>query len=180
MIQTILSPIDGSERSDKALDFALDLARKYDAKLRLLHVLMENLSKEELERMARIEGLAEHVSSAREQLLKAPPAQMAPGGAAVPSPPTSSKASSSDVIAELGEQILESAKRKVSGAGVTLSKATTAKGDAAKQILKVAEDESIDLIVMGTRGLGELKSLVLGSVSRKVSNAAPCSCVIVR
>lgn len=180
MVKTFLCPIDGSAHSDKALDLALDLADRYGAQVRLLHVLLRDLSTDDLQHMARVEGLVSYVSSTRERMLKMPPAQVAPGGAPVASPPAAAEAVSSELVAELGERILDVAKRKTTAAGVPVSNATTASGDPAKRILEVAEGEPIDLIVMGTRGLGELKSLFLGSVSHKVSNTAPCTCVTVK
>ncbi len=39
MLKRILVPMDGSERSKKALDFALDLAATYGAKLWVMHVI---------------------------------------------------------------------------------------------------------------------------------------------
>jgi len=53
-------------------------------------------------------------------------------------------------------------------------------GHAAEQILRVAEEESVDLIVVGSRGLSEWKSLVLGSVSDHVVHHAECSVLVVR
>ncbi len=44
----------------------------------------------------------------------------------------------------------------------------------AEAILKVAESCKADLIVMGTRGLGAVKGLLVGSVSRKVIHYAEC------
>ncbi len=38
-IKRILVPIDGSEHSDNALEFAIDLARKYSAEIYLVHVI---------------------------------------------------------------------------------------------------------------------------------------------
>ena len=43
MIKKILVAIDGSEQSDKALDFALDLARNYSAEIVLINVLSPSL-----------------------------------------------------------------------------------------------------------------------------------------
>jgi nucleotide-binding universal stress UspA family protein len=45
-------------------------------------------------------------------------------------------------------------------------------------ILEAAGDHESDLIVMGARGLGGFEALVLGSVSRAVSKAAPCSVLV--
>ena len=41
-------------------------------------------------------------------------------------------------------------------------------GDPADAITDAAEDEKCDLIVMGTRGLSDIKGMALGSVSHKV------------
>jgi nucleotide-binding universal stress UspA family protein len=54
------------------------------------------------------------------------------------------------------------------------------KGDAAERILHVAGSESVDLIVIGSRSVGRLEALVLGSVGRKVANDAKCHVLIVR
>jgi len=53
-------------------------------------------------------------------------------------------------------------------------------GSTAEAIVDVATKEKVDLIVMGTRGLGGLKKLVLGSVSNAVLSQAPCSVLVVR
>jgi nucleotide-binding universal stress UspA family protein len=45
-------------------------------------------------------------------------------------------------------------------------------------ILEAAGEHGSDLIVMGARGLGGFEALVLGSVSRAVSKAAPCSVLV--
>lgn len=53
-------------------------------------------------------------------------------------------------------------------------------GPAADAILRVAETRGSDLIVMGSRGLGQLTGLLLGSQSQKVVNHAPCPVLIAR
>jgi len=52
-------------------------------------------------------------------------------------------------------------------------------GPAAEAILKVANTRRNDLIVMGTRGLGILSGILLGSQSLKVLHHAPCPVLVV-
>lgn len=51
---------------------------------------------------------------------------------------------------------------------------------AADQILEVAESEKFDTIVMGSRGLSDLKRFFIGSVSTRVSQHAPCTVILVK
>ena len=53
-------------------------------------------------------------------------------------------------------------------------------GDPSSRLLAIAEQEGADLIVLGTRGLGRIKEILLGSVSHKVVMMAPCPCLIVK
>ena len=53
-------------------------------------------------------------------------------------------------------------------------------GVPAEAILQAARAEKADLIVMGTRGLGALGSLFLGSQSQRVVAEAPCPVLLVR
>jgi nucleotide-binding universal stress UspA family protein len=53
-------------------------------------------------------------------------------------------------------------------------------GDPAEAIIDVAKTRDSDIIVMGSRGLGRLAGLVLGSTSQKVVSHAPCPVLIVR
>jgi len=53
-------------------------------------------------------------------------------------------------------------------------------GPPAEAILAVAETREVDLIIMGTRGLGRIASLFLGSQSIKVVSGAQCPVLLVR
>ena len=53
-------------------------------------------------------------------------------------------------------------------------------GDAAEEIIGVAKNKKADLIVVGSRGLGRLAGLLLGSVAQKVLAHAACPVLIVR
>jgi len=52
--------------------------------------------------------------------------------------------------------------------------------DVAEEILRTADKENIDTIVVGSRGISEAKMFLLGSVSYKVSHYATRPVVIVR
>jgi nucleotide-binding universal stress UspA family protein len=45
-------------------------------------------------------------------------------------------------------------------------------GDAAEEILRLAHARDVDLIVLGSRGLGTVRSAILGSVSKRVLHEA--------
>ena len=53
-------------------------------------------------------------------------------------------------------------------------------GDPASAIIEVAKVRQSEVIVMGSRGLGGLAGLLLGSTSQKVVAHAPCPVLIVR
>jgi nucleotide-binding universal stress UspA family protein len=53
-------------------------------------------------------------------------------------------------------------------------------GPAAEAIIDVAKTRGSDVIVMGSRGLGRLAGVLLGSQSQKVVSHAPCPVLIVR
>lgn len=52
-------------------------------------------------------------------------------------------------------------------------------GDAAEEILRLAGARDVDLIVVGSRGLGTVKSAILGSVSKRVVHEADRPVVVV-
>jgi len=43
LIKTILVPIDGSDNSSRALDYALDNAMKYNSKVTIMNVIKETI-----------------------------------------------------------------------------------------------------------------------------------------
>jgi nucleotide-binding universal stress UspA family protein len=60
------------------------------------------------------------------------------------------------------------------------TKAVVAKGDPAEQILARAKRERADLILVGARGVSDIRGFLLGSVSLKVATYAPCSVLVVK
>ncbi|MFX4263176.1 universal stress protein [Pelotomaculum propionicicum] len=53
-------------------------------------------------------------------------------------------------------------------------------GNPARVIVDYARDEGVNHIVIGSRGLGSLKGIVLGSVSSKVIQLASCPVTVVK
>jgi len=53
-------------------------------------------------------------------------------------------------------------------------------GAPAEEIAKLADSERVDLIIIGSRGLSEVRAFLLGSVSDKVSHHAKCPTLIVK
>jgi hypothetical protein len=52
-------------------------------------------------------------------------------------------------------------------------------GNSVEEILACAEERSADAIYLGSRGLGPLGTLFVGSVSKEVARAATCRVVII-
>lgn len=76
--------------------------------------------------------------------------------------------------------IIGPAKNEAKEKGVKSIEVTAVTGDPAEEIINYAKDQDVDMIVMGSRGLGSDQGFMLGSVSSKVCNAADRTCVIVR
>jgi nucleotide-binding universal stress UspA family protein len=53
-------------------------------------------------------------------------------------------------------------------------------GNPASIILSMAQQQSVDLIIMGSRGLGAIKEHVIGSVSHRVATHAPCHVLLIK
>lgn len=53
-------------------------------------------------------------------------------------------------------------------------------GDPAQRVLHQVHERQPDLVVVGSRGLGTLPGLLIGSVSRKVLQGAGCPVLVVR
>lgn len=77
---------------------------------------------------------------------------------------------------EILAQVEEHARKK----GLDKVRKVVKPGQPARTIVDHAKQIGADLIVMGSRGLGDIEGLLLGSVSHKVSTLAQCSCLTVR
>lgn len=77
-------------------------------------------------------------------------------------------------LASIGRGLLDESKKSLEKAGITNVKTVLKCGKPAEEILKVAEEEKADLIVIGSRGKG-LSKTVFGSVSRAVAMGSKVS-----
>lgn len=139
MFAEILVAVDGSDYANRALDLARDLAIKYNARLRVMHVyppVSDLLGYSEIERI-----VAERT--------------------------------------RVGQAILDAALERLQGSGLDV-RSELLEGPEAEAILNVAQTRQCDLIVLGRRGRSRLEGLLLGSVTQKVIQHAPCPVLVVR
>jgi nucleotide-binding universal stress UspA family protein len=152
MINRILIATDASAASNRALKMAAQLAGQWDAELLIVHVIRDMQIPYEIKEIPELESQQiESFSEAREKIMR-----------------------------KIAQTVLRSAKEKVEKLGANKIETVIGTGDPATSILSLAKRRKMDMIVIGTRGLGKLKGTLLGSVSRKVTNNAETSCLIVR
>lgn len=174
MFKTILAPTDGSDHANKAVRIAGDLAGRYDADLILLHVLLRDHLDEGLKHYAEVEGLAKG-RPLPEAIASIPaarfPVSMVPGNGGD---------TTKSMLSAVAELILHTGEEAARENGAKKLRSLIEDGDPAQRILERAASEGADLIVMGSRGFSDLKGLIVGSVSHKVSHLAPCAVMSVR
>jgi len=175
MIDKILLAVDGSENAKRAIDIAAELASKLNADLFILHVLMHGRPPEEFVHMAEVEHLVKEAHS-----IVSPGRTYVPGSHPELLGGDATDGRTARIISVLGEKIAASAKARCAEQGVKNIKTSVRTGDYAEEILNAAKEFKVDMIVIGSRGLGLLKSTVLGSVSQKVLHHAQCSVLTVR
>jgi len=152
MINKILVATDASAASNRALKMAAQFAVLHNADLLIIHVIRDMQIPFEIKEIPELESDAlETFNDARETIMR-----------------------------KIAESVLRAAREKAGKTGAEKIETAIGTGDPAISILGFAKRRKIDMIVIGTRGLGKLKSTILGSVSRKVANNAETSCLIVR
>ena len=75
-------------------------------------------------------------------------------------------------------QLLEA--ERVLGAHGVASSLVRRSGDPATAILELADEQDVDLVVLGTRGVSTVERWLIGSVSSKVLQHAACSVLVAR
>ncbi|HUK28719.1 MAG TPA: universal stress protein [Candidatus Acidoferrales bacterium] len=144
MFERILVAVDGSAFSDRALACAADIAKKYSAKLIILHVILRRFY------------------------------AVTPSEAGV--------LATTVYVKELeveGKEIIKRADEYTKNSGVDYE-CKLVQGVPADEIVKVGQVENVNLIIVGSRGLTEVRAFLQGSVSDKVSHHAKCPTLIVK
>jgi nucleotide-binding universal stress UspA family protein len=144
MFSRILVAVDGSSFAEKALKYAVDLAKKYGAKLIIAHVVLRkfySITPSEAGALATTVFVKE---------------MEAEGRAIIGRAEAYAKSEGADYECKLLQ------------------------GIPAEELIKASQSEITDLIVMGSRGLSEVRAFLLGSVSDKVNHRAKCPTLIVK
>jgi nucleotide-binding universal stress UspA family protein len=149
----LLVAIDGSELSDYALNVAIDIGEKFGSEVDLIHVMA---SPKVMVSMPVVDPL---VGS---------PA-MTP---AVDVESREDKENPSNALLLSRQQMITTRKLR---SEIILATSDDVPG----QILKTVSEGGYDLVVLGSRGLSGLKSLFLGSVSKRVAKQAKCPVLII-
>lgn len=84
------------------------------------------------------------------------------------------------VMDEMTNTIVSEAKEIAAKAGVKSVTTEVREGKPSRSIVDYANNFKADLIVVGSRGVGELESALLGSVSQKVALLSACTVMVVR
>lgn len=153
MYKKILVPLDGSEPSSHALNHAVDIAEKFGAKLILLAVV---------------------------------PRVMIPvfpdeGFGAAPISAAKDMAQYQDRMKAIYQNVLTDAEDKVRSEHPELKTETILReGRPSATIVEVAERNGVDLIVIGSRGIGGITGWILGSTSRRVVDSCTKPILIVK
>jgi len=169
-VNKILVPIDSSDHSALALQWGISLAQKYGAQLLLLHVIpraVEEVSTQghgaHLHVDPPMEGTTLPYFSYEEEVRH---------GLAARSRLSPPETVLIDYVEKTETELADLVRTYLTDPGAATAKVTV--GKPAEEILQVARDEAIDLIVMGTHGRTGLRHVLLGSIAETVVRTAPC------
>ena len=150
-VAKILVPVDGSSYSLNAFERALDLAKTNTAQILIVHAVVE----------PRTGAIAEYGT-------------LYGGMAIVHQYVQASMKEAAEWLKPLEE------KAKQFGLNVKTEILWQVGKSPVQLITEYAKKNSVDMIVMGTRGRGGFKRLLLGTVASGVVSHAPCSVLVVR
>lgn len=84
-----------------------------------------------------------------------------------------------DSMREYATEVVENAKKAAADHGSKKVRGFVKSGPPARTIVNFAKDKNVSLIVLGSRGLGDVEGYLLGSVSHKVTSLAHCPVMVV-
>ncbi len=149
--------IDGSEFSDYALNLAIHIGEAFSSEVDLIYVYSP--------------AVPPPASATLYDPLSVGP---------VLSPLPEWQAREIHKNAQKDEALVEQRKKLVEGRGLRCVATALESDDVGGEIIKLAGSRGYGLIVLGSRGLSGLRSLILGSVSKKVAKEAKTSVLIVK
>jgi len=156
LFKKILVALDGSESSQKAAQAALELAEKLKADLLVLHAISPPTT-------------YYHSTIA------------SPTGMSLPAPSQHEIDAYYAYAKKVATSIVGEVESKGKKLGIHVkTEIPEAFSSVVETIINHAAKENVDLIVVGTRGLGGFKKLLLGSVSNGVVSHAHCPVLVVR
>jgi len=155
LFEKILVPLDGSEHSLKALEIAIQIAKKFDGKITLIHVYSVTIR----------------------PVIMPEPTTLTPPMIPAMTPAEVSKAV--EATRKAGASILTDGEQKVKAKEVQVE-TTLREGHTVQEIVKTAKEGKFDLIVIGGRGISKIRELLLGSVTDGVIHHAPCPVLVIK
>ena len=84
------------------------------------------------------------------------------------------------VLDEMTDRIVSEARELALAAGVARVTAAVREGKPARALIDYASTHRIGLLVVGSRGVGEVEAALLGSVSQKAALLAKCTVMVAR
>ena len=174
MFKSIVVAFDGSPHSGKALEMAAGLAQEARANLGIVYVVdrMHTHVPEETRRMAEVEHLVDPRPKMMVNFENAPEALI--------NSMAQTSSDTQDALYQFADFLVDQAKKNAQAAGAAEIETRVAQGDPAEETVAFATELDADLIICGSRGFGKLKSILLGSVSHKITQLATCSCLTVK
>lgn len=157
-IQRILFATDGSEHSQSALEYLVDFPLPDRAEIHLIHVMPP--------------------APEPYPLIQAWP----PAPEIVQPAPFLRPEEIDNLLAEQelrATSLIERFTAVIAATGKPVH-SQLARGDAATEIIGYIKENGIDLVVIGSRGLSQVKSWLLGSVSRKIIHYSDCTVLVVK
>ena len=85
-----------------------------------------------------------------------------------------------DRVEQEARTILEEQIKKIEDMGCAVAQSHVRMGDAAKEVVNLAEEIGVSLVAVGSRGRGGIRGALMGSVSHSVARHAHCSVLVVR